>query len=330
MIGRCLLGLALVTTSSAWGQAVISAHSGVVQYVEGRVTLDGKAVQPKFAQFPDVKAGQTLAAEDGRAEVLLTPGVFLRLAENSSLRMISNLLADTKLEVISGSALIEVGELLKDNAITVQFHDASVELVKKGLYRFDADGGSLRVYDGEARVTAASEKLVARRGREIEFGDQLEARNFDTKDTDAFYRWGERRDEYVSEANVLAAKSSYTTGTGAGSWAWNPWFGMFSFVPATGLYYSPFGYAFFSPAYVNYFYYPSVGSFGRLNSNSYTFVSSPQSRPGAFSSSTPAPIGHASSISPGGMSSGVSSGSAINSTVVGGMRSGARSSGGRR
>ncbi len=56
-----------------------------------------------------MEKGQTLATEDARAEVLLTPGVFLRLGSHSSFKMVSNLLSDTRLEVLSGTAIVEVG-----------------------------------------------------------------------------------------------------------------------------------------------------------------------------------------------------------------------------
>jgi hypothetical protein len=256
------LALAVLGTGSAWSQSVISAHSGVIHYVEGQVSVDGKAVQPKFAEFPDVKTGQTLAAEDGRAEVLLTPGVFLRVAEASSVRMISNKLADTRVEILTGSTLAEVGELLADNAITLQFHDAQIALLKKGLYRIDADPGRLRVYEGEARVTSGSQTLSVKHGHEVEFGAVLETRGFDTKSTDAFYRWGGRRAEYIAEANVSAAKAvndrglSYASSGHAGSWAWNPYFGLFTYLPGNGIYYSPFGWAYYSPAFVSYVYVP--------------------------------------------------------------------------
>ena len=61
-----------------------------------RLRSTASRCQPKFAEFPDVKNGQTLAAEDGRAEVLLTPGVILRIAENSSFQMVSNSRSDTR------------------------------------------------------------------------------------------------------------------------------------------------------------------------------------------------------------------------------------------
>ena len=268
------LTMVLLGSGSAWAQSVISAHSGVIHYVEGQVSVDDKAVQPKFGQFPDVATGQTLATEDGRAEVLLTPGVFLRVAENSSFRMVSNQLSDTHVRILTGSALIEVAELLQDNAITLETGGANVVLTKKGLYRVDTgrgeiDPSTLRVYDGEARVSAASadadaKPAVVKRGRQVDLNlvaaGPLEAKNFDAKETDAFYRWGSRRSAYIADANLVSAKSAQTTmayaGSGRSGWAWNPWFGMFTYLPTNGIYFSPFGSAYYSPGAFSYFFYP--------------------------------------------------------------------------
>jgi hypothetical protein len=352
MSGRFLLALTLVLTGSAGAQSVISAHSGVIQYTEGQVTLDGKTVQPKFAEFPDVKVGQTLAAQDGRAEVLLTPGVFLRVAENSSIRMVSNKLADTKVEIVSGTAVVEVSELLQNNAISLQVHDNQIALIKKGLYRIDADDpGRLRVYDGDARVTSgANSTVTAGRGREVVFGAVLEARNFDTKQTDAFYRWAARRDEYVAQANLVAAKSAgssfydvgsglgYGATSGAGAWAFNPWYGMFTFVPAYGMSMSPFGYSYYSPGTVGYFYGAAYGGGGYINPNSYNAV---RTASGMSAVSAPMRSSMSSAVARGttmagggfaGPSSGLSSTSAGGMTaggVSGGARSAATSSAGR-
>ncbi len=256
------------------GQSVISAHSGTIHFTEGQVLLDGNAIQSKFGEFPEVKPGQVLAAQDGRAEILLTPGVFLRLAENSSFKMISNQLSNTRLEIQSGTAMIEVGELLQDNAIAVAFHGADISVGKRGLYRFDSDPNRFRVYEGDASVvTPSTDPLAVRKGHEIVFGDKLEAQSFDTKNTDDFYRWSARRDEYVAQANISAAKSARDAGysgmgyngtgyngmgmtAGLGSWAWNPWFGMFTYLPFDGTYMSPFGYGFYSPFAVGGLYGP--------------------------------------------------------------------------
>lgn len=250
----CAVSLALSFAPHAASQSIISAHSGIIHYVEGEITVDGNAVHPKFAEFPDVKPGQLLAAGEGRAEILLTPGVFLRLAENSSVRMLSNSLADTRLEVVSGSVLVEVGELLDHNAVSFETEGARMELAKKGLYRIDASPAGLRVFEGQARVISGSENLTARKGHRIDLAaSKLSDTRFETKDTDAFYRWSSRRAEYVAAANVVSARvtsnSDYSSSFSGnpGAWSWNPYFGMFTFLPAGGVYWSPFGSPFYSP-----------------------------------------------------------------------------------
>ncbi|HEY6344920.1 MAG TPA: hypothetical protein VIY49_25775 [Bryobacteraceae bacterium] len=279
------MALVSLAAVSAWGQSAISARSGMINHVEGQVLLDGQPVDPKFGQFPRVENESILTTQDGRAEVLMTPGVFLRLDENSSFKMLSNHLSDTALEVVSGSAILEVDEMLKDNAITLHFKNGTISLSKRGLYRFDTELSRMRVYDGQADVLVDEKTTTARKGRQVVLGEALVASNFDTNDTDPFYRWASRRAEYISAANVSSARttgapsgsglvsSSYGgpcanygglypnygsmySGCGYGSWAWNPYFGMYTYVPGFGYGYSPFGWDFFSPYTVGYAYAP--------------------------------------------------------------------------
>ena len=271
---RAVLSLFLGFSVLSFGQSVISAHSGVVQYVEGDVSIDSQPIHPKFAQFPDLKPDQVIATEEGRVELLLTPGVFLRIPENSSVRMVSNSLSDTRLAVVSGSALIEVGELLPNNAISFDAAGARIALTHKGLFRIDSNPARLRVYEGQARVTAAEDvQVVVRKGHEAALDSStLALSTFDTKDTDAFYRWSARRSEYVADANITSARvannpgsTGYVGGVGGaspfGAWSWNPWFGMFTYLPGgDGMYMSPFGYAFYSPIMATGLYIPRMGT----------------------------------------------------------------------
>jgi len=269
------LSLGFLLASSAFGQLVISAHSGVVQYVEGRTYLDGAPVDLKFGHFPDIKQDQEFRTEEGRAEILLTPGVFLRLGENSAIRMLSNGLTDTRVEVLNGSAIVECDQLPKDNSITLVYKDASIALLKHGLYRVDTEPARLQVYDGEATVTGESGPLTLKAGKQTDLGGALQAQNFDKNAGDELYRWADRRASYVAQANVSSA-SAYNTGsygygyggygsgfgygngfgygyagTGLlGGWNFNPMFGLFTWVPFGGIGYSPFGYPFWSPSTV--------------------------------------------------------------------------------
>ncbi len=267
MLRRFLLvagsaSLLVLGTGVAFGQSVISARSGLVHYVEGRVTLDDKALEVKYSQFPEVRDNQVLKTEEGRAEVLLTPGVFLRLAENSSIRMLSNKLTDTRVEALGGSLIVEHGEVTKDNQVTLIYKDRNISFVKSGLYRLDAENGNLRVYQGEARVVTPEQSIVAKQAREIQLeAAVMTALKFDAKDDDEFYRWASRRAGYLSMANVSAAKSLHDSGYSmtSGMWSWNPWYGMFTYVPMNSMYYSPFGYSFYNPYMVSQFYYPRYG-----------------------------------------------------------------------
>jgi len=275
------IALGTVAAGSACAQYVISSHSGVIQYVEGRALLADKPVEPKFGQFPDIKENQEFRTEDGRAEILLTPGVFLRLGENSAIRMISTRLTDTRVEVLSGSAVVESNEIPKDNAIQLVYKSDTVRLQKQGLYRLDTEPARLQVFEGEAVVADTSGQLTLHGGKQTNLAGALMAESFDRKadDQDALYRWSDRRASYVAQANVASAAqvgngytgsgSGYGYGLGSGygygfgsgfgynpgflgGWAFNPVFGMYTYLPYEGFGYSPFGYTYYSPYTVGY------------------------------------------------------------------------------
>jgi hypothetical protein len=250
--------------TTAFAQTVISAHSGLIHYVEGRVLLDGKPVEVKITSFPEVKENMELRTEDGRAEVLLNPGVFLRLSENSAVRMVANKLSDTKVEFLSGSALIESSRELsqKENFVTILYKGSAAHLRKSGIYRFDSEPAQFRVYSGEAEVETGSNVLIVRTGKLVSLDGLVAVEKFNPKDGDELSRWSERRAEYVSMANVSAAKYVSNSGSGLSSsgWYFNPYFGMFTYIPMNGMFYSPYGYSYFSP-YTVYRVYQAPGNY---------------------------------------------------------------------
>jgi hypothetical protein len=262
--------LALVTAlvgagfgSLAHAQQVISAQSGTVHYIEGTVYAGGHLVEPKFGQFPTVKAGEELETKDGRAEVLLTPGAFLRLAENSSVRMVSTQLSDTRIEVLSGSAMVECDELLPSNALTLVYHGEEIRLSKSGLYRLDADRAMFGVYNGEAVVKSDTDQLTLKAGRQTGLNGVLQADRFDTKLEDNFYDWSKQRSAYLAYASVSAGQSLRASGTSwvSGGWGFSPLLDEFTFLPGAGLLYSPFGWQFWSPYMLGYYPYVTPYSY---------------------------------------------------------------------
>src|SRR5215472_2158168 len=151
-----VLALTLACASlPSFAQQVISAKSGLLSYVEGNVTLNGAPVDSSGVHFSDVKENAVVRTADGRAEVLLTPGVVLRMGENTSLRMISNRLVDTRLELLTGSAVVEADAIAKDTRVTVVCKNGTITLPKAGLFRFDSEPGQVKVFKGEAEVEVA-------------------------------------------------------------------------------------------------------------------------------------------------------------------------------
>src|SRR5215831_17003181 len=80
----------LFATALCSAQNIAPAHSGTIHYFDGDVTVDGVKLESKVARFDELKEKSVLHTGLGRAEILLTPGVYLRVAENSSVRMLDN------------------------------------------------------------------------------------------------------------------------------------------------------------------------------------------------------------------------------------------------
>ena len=253
-----IIGLAAMLAGSAVAQSVISAKSGLVHYAEGTVTLAGKPAAPTITDFPEMKAGEELRTELGRAEVLLSPGVFLRVAENSAVRMVSNRIEDTKIELLSGSALLEVGELnTKEQQLEVVVAGTTIEFTKRGLFRLDASPALLRVYDGSAVVLVGGQPVTVKEGRQTALNATVAPEKFNKEKGDAFHRWAARRSGYIALANISAAKrmSDNRSTCSAACWMFNPYFGTFTFIPMSGMYRSPFGWSYYSPYTVERVYY---------------------------------------------------------------------------
>lgn len=279
-----LLSLAV---PACWAQAVISAHSGMVNYVQGNVQLEGQPVKLDGAIFPEVKPGQTLSTQWGHAEILLTPGVFLRLGRNTSFQMISNKLTDTQVEILGGAALVEVNEILKDNRIAVKMGEAETVLLKTGLYHFNAATGQVRTFAGKAQVSEADNSTELKGGRTLLVGSSLLPDKFDRKTAqDELYAWSEQRDYRLELSNISVARgiSSNSFSSSSSLWAWDPWLGMFTFLPNSGYMNNPFGIAWYSPATVWVAFLPGNGVY--QGSSSARSTSSNSSAAGTASSSS--------------------------------------------
>jgi hypothetical protein len=249
--------------------AASSAIPGTLNYVEGQVAVAGQTVTSRSVGLVQMAPNQVLETGQGRAEVLLTPGVFLRVGDNSAFRLVSSGLADTRVEVLRGQAIVEVAELFPDNNLWVMMNGANTRLHKQGLYAFNAGTQVVQVFDGQATVEQGDQHKELKNEHELALNGTWKVQHFDAKAQaaqDPLYAWSNLRSEYEAEASMQSARNIYVAGNpywyGPG-WYWNPYWDMYGFIPGDGIWYSPFGWPFYSPWVVGFGYGYGFGGYGR-------------------------------------------------------------------
>jgi len=289
LTGTAAVAMALGALPS-FAQTVIGAKSGVINWAEGDVFLADKPYTMSPTQFGEVKENMVFRTEEGKAELLLPPGVFFRMGEKSSIKMISNRLVDTRLELLTGSAVMEIEDIDKGAAVTLVDKNATITLAKAGIYRFDVEPAQLKVFKGSAEVEIGGQTVTVQGGKMLPLGSAVAvAEKFDVASTDSLDHWSRRRAEVVANANVSAAKQAHYGGMGPadpcmggygngpygngpygsgpygtgpyvrplGTWGYNPWYGFGTYIPCNGRLNSPYGYAIWSPlAAYRQFYAP--------------------------------------------------------------------------
>jgi hypothetical protein len=200
-----------VSLSPVHAQSVISARSGLVNYLEGVVFLDGQPLARKSGTFARMKDGSTLATEYGRAEVLLTPDTYLRIGENSSIRMISDSISDTRVELLGGSSILDSTRSPDGAFVSIQFRDSTVRIVKPGHYRIDADPPQLRVYEGIAEVagvglTNDGKPLKIQASQLLPLDGSTVAKRFTQGSDGLLDLWSAERGELIA-SNMVSAQN---------------------------------------------------------------------------------------------------------------------------
>lgn len=291
--------LLIAGATASFAQSVTSAHSGLLHYFDGAVSIDGKAVDYKPGSFLQIKENSTLKTEQGRAEVLLTPGVYMRLGENTEIKMLDNRLLSTRVQFLAGSAMLESddpGASVKDPAVTIIYKDYQLQPLKYGIFELTSDPAQMKVYKGEANADiTGSTKTTVKEGHLVVLAAALPTEKFDEKQADDLYLWARDRSAALSAANMASARSLSANGyslnslyTGgmypglgfnsgfAGGWYLNPMLGMYTYMPYAGTYWSPFGYGFFSPGSIYDFYTPGGYTwYGGGGARTTTFVPQP-------------------------------------------------------
>lgn len=253
-------------------QYVISARAGGVNLVSGNVSVirGGSGQQQALTTGQNLESGDAVrTGAGGRVEVLLSPGAYLRAAENSEFELTDAALDTLRVKLISGSAVVEAAGA--DGArlfLEVATPQAQVTIDRKGIYRFNVPSGGVTeilVRKGEARVggdRSAAVKVKDGKKATMARGGEVAVAKFDKKDQDAFDSWsGQRAEQLASASRKLSSDrlaSSYASnqnnslwGRGGsrslgGLWVYDPFFGYQTFSPFYHGWSSPYGHSYWS------------------------------------------------------------------------------------
>ncbi|HSZ00658.1 MAG TPA: hypothetical protein VK788_14260 [Terriglobales bacterium] len=240
------LAVATLLAHPADGQSVISTHSGIIHFFEGAVYLDDQPLESHPGKFSSVPEGAELRTAEGRAEVLLTPDVFVRIGQRTTIRMVANKLSDTRVELLAGSAVVDSAEPGSGTSVTLIYRNWNVRFFERGVYRIDSDPPRLWVLQGTAEVSAVANQgaLLVKQGMYVPFAPVLVPERSIDEPRDAFSTWAEGRQQSISADNAIAANiqdpASMNT-SGLDSFTYFPMLGLSAMGPGLSSTYSSLG-----------------------------------------------------------------------------------------
>jgi len=176
-------------------QYVVSVKAGLVNHVQGTANV---------AEMEQVRRGQTIqTANSGYVEVLLTPGSFIRIGENSAVVLDGVELESVSLRVLQGPAVIEVIDINKKFPIKVTTGELSTNIIAAGIYRFE--DGVATVIDGKLKT--ADSGLTYEDGWQVFIKDSYRARKVKKVQITSLDLYSQARSQTIADVNATLAAS---------------------------------------------------------------------------------------------------------------------------
>lgn len=248
----------------------ISAKAGGVNAVSGHVMVkrQGQASQLLTAQDDLVSGDVVTTGSQSQAEILLNPGAYFRLAENSEFVMVDTSLDDMKVRLNRGSAIVEATGMdrvgLRIPIITDQ---QSMTILRAGIYRINAAPGMTEILVRQGLVQLGSDPTnLIKSGKKITITGNAASASIAKiikTDKDDFDSWSKQRGASLAQANQrLSARTvnGYLSGTSNawpygfgrwGLWTWSARAGCYTFLPFFYGWGSPYGGYYGSYAWVD-------------------------------------------------------------------------------
>lgn len=309
LVATLLVCAGFVTAEAQRERFVISAKAGGINAVSGQtgVQPQGSTAWEQLTIKDNLEAGDMVkTGRDGRVEMLLNPGAYLRVGENSEFELTNNSLENLEVRLIKGTAIVEAtGTENTELMINITTPHTKMAIVRRGLYRVNVvPGDATELIVRKGRVLLSDSQIKVKGGRKLIFSGhtfsmaKLEKAD---KEKDAIENWSKERAETVAKANrrisfrdlnmALASFSDrWSRGFSSGSsgvWVFNPRFQCYTFLPyyfGWGSWGSPYG-----GSYSNAFYGYGYGYGGRSGYRGWTGPSNGGSNGGSTEGSTPPP-----------------------------------------
>lgn len=229
----------------------ISAEAGYINFVQGNATLENELSEVKsLSEVEKVNAGERVkTSANSRVEILLNPGSYLRLHDNSEVMFLDTSFDNMRVSVLRGIALFEV-ITTKEFSIKVITPKFQAELVKSGIYRIEVgnDGNAiLQVRNGLAVVGSTE----VNKGKQIAINSngKIFIEKFDRDNKDEFDQWSKDRAKSLAKINSkLESKTLRDSLLGySDKLNWYTSLGLWVYHPGFGYCFLPFGYGWSSP-----------------------------------------------------------------------------------
>ena len=193
--------------AAAGDKYVISAKAGGVNFVSGTVSVTRTAgTSGVLLGGDELQTGdRATTGTDGKAEILLNPGSFLRVGGDTSFEFVSTSLDDLKIKLLSGSAVLEV-IAADDFVVSMEMPRGTVVLTRSGVFRLDVlqDGrGRLSVFKGKVPYgPQGKSELKSGRSAVIGGSSEIEFAKFDTDSQDELDTWSRDRAKELTKLNA--------------------------------------------------------------------------------------------------------------------------------
>ena len=133
--------------------AVRDSSSSALNFVQGQATLNGQPVTTSPNTPPRrLHAGDEFATLGGSADLMLAPGSLLRLAQGANIHLVSTGGGRSEVRLENGRANVAVNMVRPGHLILIDLPHGQTQVVERGLYTFDTESATGKVFNGEANV----------------------------------------------------------------------------------------------------------------------------------------------------------------------------------